>query len=372
MTMRLIPQDNESGWTPYAWIVYAAFFTITPVLMRDPRPLDWAITLGTTVIFLALYFRGHWLWGNAILPIIAGHALLAIVLFPRYVTAGVFFIYAASFAYRLNRDRVAVGIILMLAATSGMEAYFAHINLVNFGWVAVFTVLVGAINVHFGGVARANKKLRMAHDEIEHLAKVAERERIARDLHDLLGHTLSLIVLKSELASKLADRDPEKARDEIRDVERISRDALAQVRAAVRGYRSGGLHEEFGNAREALRAAGVTLEVQLAPVQLPPAHEAVIALAIREAVTNIVRHANATRCRIAIDVHDSTVVTTISDDGRGGNAAFGTGLQGMRERVEQAGGTLIRDGSDGTTITIVLAQQQSMLRDDAASLAAPR
>src|SRR5438105_13442886 len=126
-----------------------------------------------------------------------------------------------------------------------------------FGWLwpVIFTVLIGAANVHQQQRSAANARLRLAHDEIEHLAKVAERERIARDLHDLLGHTLSLIILKSELASKLADRDIERARNEIRDVERISREALTQVRAAVRGYREGGLRRELDSAREALDTA---------------------------------------------------------------------------------------------------------------------
>jgi two-component system, NarL family, sensor histidine kinase DesK len=355
--MRLIPHNNEQGWTPYAWTVYVLFFTITPLLMREPRPIDWLYTLGGTAVFLPLYFRGQWLYGRKIIPIIVALALLGIALLPLYSTAGVFFIYAGSFAARLKNDRAAAAVLVGLVVILTTETWWVHANLFNYGWVAAFTVLVGAINMHFARVGRANAKLRLAHDEIEHLAKVAERERIARDLHDLLGHTLSLIILKSELATKLADRDPERARDEIRDVERISRDALAQVRAAVRGYRAGGLHEELANAREALRAAGVVLEVELAPVQLPPAHEAVIALAVREAVTNIVRHANAKRCRISIEVRDGACVTTIRDDGRGGEAPFGNGLSGMRERIEAQGGTLSRDGSNGTTVTITFVGQ---------------
>src|SRR5207253_2493665 len=128
----------------------------------------------------------------------------------------------------------------------------------------------------FAERSRANRKLRLAQEEVEHLAKVAERERIARDLHDLLGHTLSVIILKSELASKLADRDADRARAEIRDVERISRDALAQVRAAVRGYRAGSLQGETDAARATLATAGVVVECELATLTIPPAYEAVL------------------------------------------------------------------------------------------------
>jgi two-component system sensor histidine kinase DesK len=212
--------------------------------------------------------------------------------------------------------------------------------------------MIGGINVHFSQVNRANARLRRAHDEIEHLAKVAERERIARDLHDLLGHTLSLVILKSELASKLAERDPERARLEIADVERIAREALAQVRSAVRGYRSGGLQAEVDSARTALAAAGVTLRAELDPVVLTPVQEAVLALTIREAVTNVIRHAGARNCELTLRAAKSVCTLTIHDDGRGGNAPAGTGLTGMRERIEALAGTVRRDGTRGTTLTI--------------------
>jgi len=357
--MRLIPKDDELGWTPYAWTAYVAAFASSPLLARNATPRDWVLTTCATIVFLALYFRGYWLRGRRIIPIIVAITILGLALYWWNSTAGVFFIYAAAFACRLDNDRAAIGTIVVIDLLAGIEAFAAHMNFFSFAWVFVFVALVGAINVHFEGVGRSQKKLRLAHDEIEHLAKVAERERIARDLHDLLGHTLSVIILKSELASKLAERDPERARSEIRDVERISRDALTQVRAAVRGYRSGGLQAEVESARDALDAANVTLECDLANMQLPPAHEAVIALAIREAVTNIVRHARATHCRIALVPRDGAYDVTVVDDGRGGEEPFGSGLKGMRERIEALGGTLTRDGSKGTTVTITMRVGQA-------------
>jgi len=352
--MRLIPRNDDLGWTPYAWTVYVVFYAISPMFARNATPIDWLTTIGTTLIFLALYFRGYWVRGARIIPIMATLVLLGLLLYPHNSAAGVFFIYAASFASRLDHDRAAIATIAGIEVIVGVEALLTQMHLFSIAWVVVFVALVGAINVHFEGVGRQQAKLRLAHDEIEHLAKVAERERIARDLHDLLGHTLSVIILKSELASKLAERDPERAREEIRDVERISRDALTQVRAAVRGYRSGGLQAEVESARDALDAANVTLECDLARLPLPPAHEAVIALAIREAVTNIVRHAHATRCHIALTPHDRSYALTVIDNGSGGEAAFGSGLNGMRERIEALGGTLTRDGSNGTTVTITM------------------
>lgn len=358
--MRLIPKDDDLGWTPYAWTVYVAFFAMSPTLARNATTLDWVTAIGGTIAVLVLYFRGYWLRGAAIVPVIAALTLIGVVILPRNTASGVAFIYAASFAARLDNDRAAIGTIAVIEVIVGIEVFLSHLHPFSWIWIVVFVALVGAINIHFEGVGRSQAKLRLAHDEIEHLAKVAERERIARDLHDLLGHTLSVIILKSELASKLAERDPERARSEIRDVERISRDALTQVRAAVRGYRSGGLQAELESARDALDAANVTLECDLGTLQLPAAHEAVIALAIREAVTNIVRHARATRCRIALAQSDAGYAVTIADDGRGGDAPFGSGLSGMRERIEALGGTLTRDGSRGTTVTIAMPLPMSI------------
>jgi two-component system sensor histidine kinase DesK len=161
-----------------------------------------------------------------------------------------------------------------------------------------------------------------------------------------------LIILKSELASKLADRDPQRARDEIRDVERISREALSEVRQAVRGYR-GGLHQELDGAKAMLRAAAIELTSEFDPVPLAAGQEAILALALREAVTNVVRHSEATRCTIALHRVGDDIRLTVSDDGRGGGTD-GAGISGMRERIAALGGSVARDGSRGTTLTVTL------------------
>jgi two-component system sensor histidine kinase DesK len=184
------------------------------------------------------------------------------------------------------------------------------------------------------------------------MARVAERERISRDLHDLLGHTLSVIVLKAELASKLFSRDPERAQNEIHDVETISRDALVQVRAAVRGYRLVGIEGELRNARTALEAAGIRLEAAVEPPGLTPVQETVFALALREAVTNVVRHARAKVCRLTLRQSDRFCELEVADDGQGGAVVEGSGLLGMRERVEAIGGAVECDGSKGTSLRV--------------------
>src|SRR5262249_23041091 len=156
---------------------------------------------------------------------------------------------------QIGEPRVAFPSLAGVLAVVGLEVWLLHLPRDFWIPAVILGSLMGAVTIHHTQRRRLTHKLLRAREEVEHLAKMAERERIARDLHDLLGHTLSVIVLKSELASKLAAKQPERAIEEIRDVERISRGALAQVRAAVRGYRSGGLQDELRRAREALQAA---------------------------------------------------------------------------------------------------------------------
>jgi len=351
--MPLLPKHKDLGWTPYFWTVYIAFFLAYPAMKGHTTALEWALTLLGTAVFFVFYFIGYSSERGRVAAIVVMTALAAIY-YPFNPGAGSFFIYAGAFAGWQRSTRQAFWTIAGIEAIAIVESIAVHMPIFGWLWPVIFTVLIGAANVHQQQRSAANARLRLAHDEIEHLAKVAERERIARDLHDLLGHTLSLIILKSELASKLADRDIERARNEIRDVERISRDALAHVRNAVGGFRSRGLQAEIDSARETLSTANVALDVELEPIALQPAHEAVIALAIREGITNVVRHARATRCTIRLRTTNGAMTLTISDDGRGGASTFGNGLIGMRERVESLGGTLERESEHGTTLTLTI------------------
>src|SRR6202043_4034345 len=148
---------------------------------------------------------------------------------------------------------------------------------------ALITFIVGGINLLMAQKLRPNGKLQMALEEIEQLAKVAERERIARDLHDVLGHTLSVIVLKSELAGKLMERDPARAGKEICEVEQIARQALSDVRDAIRGYRSHGLAAELAQAKSTLETAGLAVQCDAAStLKIPAVQESVLSLARSE------------------------------------------------------------------------------------------
>jgi two-component system sensor histidine kinase DesK len=256
----------------------------------------------------------------------------------------------------------------MLFVNLAIFLYYAarlHMELGQWGSLALLILLVGFGNHHWAVSYCHDEKMRLAHEELEHLAKVAERERIARDLHDVLGHTLSLITLKSELARKLVDRDPERAKQEMHDVENASRAALADVREAIRGYRSDGIFAELARARAALETAGVSVECDTDAVPLSPAQESVLALALREAVTNVVRHAEARRCNVSLKRNEALCTLEVADDGRGAAGPEGNGLRGMRERLEALGGSLRLLSSNGTRLIIdlPLASAASALRN---------
>jgi two-component system sensor histidine kinase DesK len=355
--MRLLPKDPEIGWTPYAWLIYLIPFLVYPAARRASA-LDWTLAIAAAVIFLVLYFWGYWLDGRRVLWPAAGILLLGVLLSPSNPGASVFFIYAGAFVAYSGPPRLAWRLLGVLLAVVALEAWL--VPLPPWVWIpgVVFPLLIGGINIHNSEVRQANAKLRMAQKEVERLAQTAERERIARDLHDVVGHTLSLITLKSELAGKLIQRDPERAGREIREVERISREALREVRSAIAGYRSEGLQAELARARLALESSGLRVEYFTQPLELEPVRETVLALALREAVTNVVRHARAGTCRISLETVDGEVRLEVRDDGQGGATPEGIGLSSMRERVEGLGGRLERRMDGGTALLVVLPRQR--------------
>jgi two-component system sensor histidine kinase DesK len=353
ISMRLLPKDRDVGWLPYLWLIYLAMaLAFTP--WGQQSGMASLVTLACTLVFLPAYFRGYWVRGRQLKWIIALITLLGMVLAPLNPGAAVFFVYAAAFAPKVGDTRTAVKAIAAVIFAIIVESLVLDLTPFFWTFALIFTAIIGAANTHLAVRNRANQKLLLAQDEVERMAKIAERERIGRDLHDVLGHTLSLIVLKSELASKLADRDPARAAIEIKDVERISRETLAQVRATVRGYQSRSLQAEAEQAKASLRAAGVEVLCDFPPAMIPASHEGVLALALREAVTNIIRHARAKSCNLRLEQTGDTCCLEIKDDGCGELEPEGVGLSGMRQRVEALGGSLRREISSGTRLLITL------------------
>ncbi|ADB53165.1 sensor histidine kinase [Conexibacter woesei] len=221
---------------------------------------------------------------------------------------------------------------------------------VAFSWGASAFGL-GALMLALGRLIQANASLREAHAQIRELAVEAERERFARDLHDLLGHSLSVITLKAELAGRLLPARPDEAQRHVRELEAVAREALGEVRETVSGYRRPTLAGELAGARMALGAAGIEMRVRERHPrdELPADVEALLAWAVREGTTNVIRHSGAHRCEIAIEPRDGGTSAEINDDGSGidsaaartnrdVNGAGGNGLDGLRERAAQLAG----------------------------------
>jgi two-component system sensor histidine kinase DesK len=362
---KIYPNDDEHRWMPILWLPFMIWFFVDP-LWSKAGVLHWIgnTIFGLVFIWLYLYSFSH--------PeprkfyAVLGLGVMAASLVPTHQGAVscllVYFVASGAFTTRIWR---AIAMIAVALAMLGIYSYHLKLPLPFWGSMLLLIILVGIGN-YFGAVQHcAGEKLRRADEEIEHLAKVAERERIARDLHDLLGHTLSLITLKAELARKLVDRDPQRAKQEMQDVENTSRAALADVREAISGYRGEGLAAELIRARKTLETAGIAVDCDLAELPLTPAQETVVALALREAITNVVRHAQARRCSVRLQRENDLCTLEIADNGRGVDAPEGNGLRGMRERLEAIGGSLQRQTQAGTRLVIhlPLATAASALRN---------
>ncbi|MEA5367835.1 sensor histidine kinase [Amycolatopsis sp., V23-08] len=226
---------------------------------------------------------------------------------------------------------------LVLGALSALAALFVPWVVWDSGpgWPQAVALFFTVLVVYaFGEAVRANTALVEARAEVARLASEAERARIARDLHDLLGHSLTAITVKSTLARRLLDTEAARAGEEMTAVETLARQALTDVRAAVSGYAEVTLAGELARGRELLRACGVAAELPTAVDVVGPDHQELFGWVVREGLTNVARHARATRCAVTLSASSVEVV----DDGLGGSATEGTGLSGLRERVAAAGG----------------------------------
>ncbi|WP_328475346.1 sensor histidine kinase [Actinoplanes sp. NBC_00393] len=213
---------------------------------------------------------------------------------------------------------------------------------------ALITLLAGAVTVAFARVARLVEELRRTQQELAHSMVERERLRFAQDLHDLLGHTLSLVVVKAEVVRRLVPADPGRAAVEAADIERIGRTALAEVREAVNGYREQDFGRELAHARAILADVGIAVTVRESGQPLGAEAGDAFRWVLREGVTNVLRHSGAARCDIAVEVDAAGATLTVRDDGAGGRPEPGNGLRGLAERMERVGGTLrfasARDG----------------------------
>ncbi len=366
---RLVPEELQLGWMPFLLLGYLVFLFLPSFFGTQGGRSDLGIpygqltpTLISVVIFLPIYFLVYRSKGFRTIACMLAIAGLSYLLLPINGFANTYVVYAIAFAAFVDAGLIQrIGWMVAMLAAFLVESQLLGIPLFVFALTAILSIAVFFSNHFQIENARKRVALKLSHDEVRRLAALAERERIGRDLHDLLGHTLSLIALKSELAGKLLERDARAARREIDEVSRVARDALSQVRRAVTGIRAAGLAAELASARQLLESDGVSFTYSLGEVELSSAQETVLALVVREAVTNIQRHARAHNANVGLDVSHGELRLRIDDDGRGGSINAGNGLNGMRERVEALGGRIRIDSvrGKGTKIEVALAQEDS-------------
>ena len=341
---------------PAIWLAYLPLFFI-----------PWAIKLPSTVqmiaagiglaMFLGVYFLSLKAGGWQLI----GFALAALLLSFALAFTGsnwtVIAVYAAAMIAELRPAwRAGLGVGAFAAASAGLA--LATGQPASYWVLGVFLmIMVGIGNISRGALQDKNRALAAAQGEVRQFAAAAERERIGRDLHDLLGRTLTLIALKADLAARLADGAPDKAAAEMRDIAAAAREGLAEVRAAVSGMTGASLMREIAGSKVALAAAGIACEVEGEAEAIDPGTSAVLAMALREAVTNVIRHSCARTCRIALIQRAGGLELKVSDDGDGQAVRPGGGLAGLTARLTAAGGELAVEGDPcGTRLTARLPQ----------------
>jgi two-component system sensor histidine kinase DesK len=321
----LSDEDLSSPWKAVVIAGTALFILVYMLLLPDSRVLH---RLGRAQVWVPL----------ATLPALA-LAVLAVGAPWSFTTLFVYVVAAAGI--RLPVDQ-AVAVIVATLIGVGSGLWLTGATSSDIASFEIVILAIGAMMIAFARKIAANRELHAAREELAELAVSEERLRIARDLHDLLGHSLSVIALKSELAARLIEHDPARAAKEMDEIQTVTRGALAEVREAVQGYRRQGLADALERARTALRAAGIECELEQAPPELPPDVESVLAWAVREGATNVVRHSGAQRCSIRVRAEGARAAVEVEDNGPRAlaPALAGSGLAGLAERAEGVHGTL--------------------------------
>jgi two-component system sensor histidine kinase DesK len=351
MSFKLPARRKRTPWGAIFWAVPVIYVFVSPY-QRGAHWIEWVLTTLAFVIFVVLYIVGMMYWDNR--RILAGVCWgvlgLGIAFFGFRYSGAVFFVFVAAigpFTVSGSPSRSAA-LVLGTFAIMWVEWWLTHASFApDHGWPLALTLQGMLVAAGTTFVARETA-------ENERDLRVAERERIARDLHGVLGHTLSSIALKAELAGRVFHDQPQRALAEINAVEQISRDALEDVRNAIHGYYAGDIRTEFERAESMLRAAGIQTERRFESIAMDPAQERVLALALREAVTNVVRHAKAKLCKLALYRSGAAYRLEVADDGCGGSIAEGIGVRSIRTRVEAVGGSVAWHSEAGTLLVIVL------------------
>ncbi len=354
-----------------AFFIYPIAAFLTDRFSTETRTSGLLLLLGLALIWA-------WFWTRicagpdrrfTVPAIVAATLILTVFTLRTPPQYGSLFLYPVIMAGAAFRWRRSVAAVVILSVLAGAIELARGESVTNSTGQLLNDLLVGVAAVAGRLLVEANQQLSQAREQIARLAVGEERLRFARDLHDLLGHSLSVIALKSELAGRLIKTTPGLAAHEIADIEKVARDALREVREAVTGYRQPTLAAELAGAHEALTAAGIDYRIEQDHVPLPPAVEAVMAWTVREGVTNVMRHSQAKRCSVRIINKDGRATVEVIDDGRGGMPKPGSGLRGLEERVRERGGTLTAEPlpHEGFRLRVTLPMREVLAPIDTVS-----
>jgi two-component system sensor histidine kinase DesK len=334
--------EQRSWWDgPWPWLAYLLFYPF-PWIWQTPSTQALAGSALGIALFIPLYWLAYKSQGRQLLIVSASIVAIGFALSPLGGGWTTLPIYAGLLLGRLRPMRHAnLAVLLVAVVTVGWGIVLGQ-SPITLGMGALLIVMTGMGSASRQAFYDRTVALLATQEEVRRLAGTAERERMVRDLHDVVGRTLTLIAIKSDLAKRLVSRDPASAEREIHVIGEIARDGLADVRAALAGQLGGSLVHELQASVEALGAAGIDVKVSGDATPVPQNAGAILAMALREAVTNTIRHSGARSCEIVIDLDDLHARLAVSDDGisDGKPGRAGSGLLGMRQRLAAAGGSL--------------------------------
>ncbi|MEL6111383.1 MAG: sensor histidine kinase [Pseudomonadota bacterium] len=342
------------GARPEFYLVYL-FFYGAPWLFRAPSLFDVAVAAVAITIFIPIYLKTFARSTPDNIPVIALIALIGYAVTPFWGSPGVFHIYAAAQAGYQRPGQRALWLIAILTIVYVSVSYLMGRSLIEIGFVVFMGTIVGvgciAEAAQLAEVKIAENARALEREE----AAIAERARIARDLHDVLGQTLTMVALKADIAGRTLGSDPAQAERELREIRDAARRALSDVRAAVSDMTATSILGEIDRARRFLDSGGVTLTVTGAPPTLNPTADTVLGLVVREAVTNVIRHAGASAVTIRFEQSGGVLKLAIQDDGIGSSDngwSPGSGLSGLTERVASLDGTATFSRSPGFRVSV--------------------
>jgi len=353
--MGLGPMARYGPWLVLVWAPLLLATEMIPAVLED-RWLEAALCLVIATVYVLAIVTHHRGWrgraaGSTPLVLVTVQGVLTGLAVVLAQDSGSVFLLPLLVAIAVSvvaPPRQAPALIGVVTLLSGAVALIAGWEAGLVAWLVVTTLLSGLGTFAMFRMGATVEELNRTRRELADAAVTAERMRFSRDLHDLLGHTLSVIVVKAEAIRRTAEADPAAASVHAAEIEQLGRSALVEVREAVAGYREGSLADELSRSAAALRAGGVYADVAPAPDDLDAATQSLLGWVVREGVTNVLRHADASRCRITVGFDGTRASVAVRDDGSGpGEIHAGSGLTGLAERVREHGGELSA-GRNGT------------------------